>query len=100
LTEVHDRADLDKAIECGAYVIGINNRDLDTFEVNINTTYSLAPIVPEGCIVVSESGINDGEDIRLLKGTGINAVLMGTALMKSDDLSAKTREMVEAGLLS
>jgi indole-3-glycerol phosphate synthase len=97
LTEVHDRADLDKAIECGADVIGINNRDLDTFEVNINATFSLAPIIPEGCIVVSESGINDGEDIRALKGTGINAVLMGTALMKSDDIAAKTREMVQAG---
>lgn len=97
LTEVHDRADLDKAIECGAYVIGINNRDLDTFEVNINTTYSLAPIVPEGCIVVSESGINDGEDIRALKWTGINAVLVGSALMKSNNPATKTKELVNAG---
>ncbi len=87
-----------RPLNAGHDVIGINNRDLDTFEVNINTTYSLAPIVPEGCIVVSESGINDGEDIRALKGTGINAVLMGTALMKSDDLAAKTREIVNAGI--
>jgi len=96
LTEVHDMADLDKAIECGADVIGINNRDLDTFEVDIDTTFTLAPMVPEDCIVVSESGINDREDIRALKGAGINAVLVGSALMKSDDPAAKTREMVEA----
>jgi indole-3-glycerol phosphate synthase len=96
LTEVHDMEDLDKAIECGADVIGINNRDLDTFEVNTNTTLSLAPMVPEDCIVVSESGINNAGDIIKLNGTGINAVLVGSALMKSDDIAAKTREMVQA----
>ena len=97
LTEVHDRKDLDKAIECGADVIGINNRDLDSFEVDTDTTFTLAPMVPEDCIIVSESGINDIEDIRALKGTGINAVLIGSALMKNDDLANKTREMVNAG---
>jgi len=97
LTEVHDMEDLDKAVECGADVIGINNRDLDTFEIDTNTTFSLAPMVPEDCIVVSESGINNAGDIINLKGTGINAVLVGSALMKSDDLEAKTREMVNAG---
>ena len=97
LTEVHDMEDLDKAIECGADVIGINNRDLDTFEVNTNTTLTLAPMMPEDCIVVSESGINNPVDIIKLKGTGINAVLVGSALMKSDDIAARTREMVNAG---
>jgi indole-3-glycerol phosphate synthase len=97
LTEVHDMEDLDKAIECGAEVIGINNRDLDTFEVNTDTTFTLAPMMPENCIVVSESGINNPGDIIKLKGTGINAVLVGSALMKSDDLSQTTREMVKAG---
>ena len=98
LTEVHDMEDLDKAIECGADVIGINNRDLDTFEVDTNTTFSLAPMVPEDCIVVGESGINSAGDILRLKGTGINAVLVGSALMKSDDLARTTREMVNAGI--
>ena len=98
LTEVHDRKDLDKAVECGAEIIGINNRDLDTFEVDINTTFELAPIVPEGCVLVSESGINNGEDIRALKGTGIHAILVGSALMNSHDLVNKTKEIVKAGL--
>jgi indole-3-glycerol phosphate synthase len=97
LTEVHDMEDLDKAVECGADVIGINNRDLDTFEIDANTALSLAPMVPEDCIVVSESGINNPGDIIKLNGTGINAVLVGSALMKSDDIVAKTREMVQAG---
>jgi indole-3-glycerol phosphate synthase len=97
LTEVHDREDMEKALECGADVIGINNRDLDTFEVDTKTTFTLAPMIPEDCIVVSESGINDIEDIRALKGGGINAVLIGSALMKSKDLAQITREMVNAG---
>jgi len=97
LTEVHDMEDLERAIECGADVIGINNRDLDTFEVDTNTTFSLAPMVPEDCIVVCESGINNPGDILRLRGTGINAVLVGSALMKSDEIAAKTREMVKAG---
>jgi len=97
LTEVHNREDLDKAIECEADVIGINNRDLDTFVVNTDTTFALAPLVPKGRVIVSESGINNGEDIQALKETGVQAVLVGSALMKSDDLVKKTREMVEAG---
>jgi indole-3-glycerol phosphate synthase len=97
LTEVHDMGDLEKAIKCGADVIGINNRDLDTFKINTNTTFSLAPMAPEDCIVVCESGIDNAGDIFRLKGTGINAVLVGSALMKSDDIGAKTREMVHAG---
>ncbi len=97
LTEVHDREDLDKAMECQADVIGINNRDLDTFVVDINATFQLAPLVPEAVVLVSESGIDNGDDIRALKGTGVNAVLIGSTLMKSDDLLKKTKEMVEAG---
>ncbi len=98
LTEVHDREDLEKAIDCEADVIGINNRDLDTFIVDTNATFRLAPLVPEGVVLVSESGINNGEDIRALKGAGINAVLVGAAIMRSDDPVKKTREMVNAGM--
>jgi len=97
LTEVHDREDLEKAIDCEADVIGINNRDLDTFIVDTNATFRLAPLVPEGVVLVSESGINNGEDIRALKGAGINAVLVGSAIMRSDDLAQITRQMVNAG---
>jgi indole-3-glycerol phosphate synthase len=98
LTEIHDMDDLEKAVECGADIIGINNRDLDTFEIDINTTFNLAPLTPEGCIIVGESGITDEEDVRRLKGKGVNAVLVGSALMRSDDIGAKTAGIVKAGL--
>ncbi len=97
LTEVHDRYDLEKAVECGAEVIGINNRDLSSFEVDISTTFMLAPLVPGKCTIVCESGIEDGRAVRALRGRGIHAVLVGSSLMKSDDLTMKTREIVEAG---
>lgn len=96
LTEVHTREDLEKAIESGADIIGINNRDLNTFEVKLDTTLELAPLIPKGRIVVSESGIHGGKDIRLLKGLGIGAVLVGSALMASDRLGEKAKELVAA----
>jgi indole-3-glycerol phosphate synthase len=97
LVEVHDREDLEKAVACGAEIIGINNRDLDTFKVSLNTTLELAPLVPNNRILVGESGIMDESDIRLLNGCGIRAILVGSSLMKSDDVAKKTRELVEAG---
>jgi len=97
LTEIHDSADLETAIDCGAEIIGINNRDLDTFEVDIKTTLEIAPMVPKKHVVVSESGIFSSEDISLVKKCGVNAVLVGTSIMKSDDPAEKVRELVEAG---
>ena len=97
LTEIHDRDDLEKAVESGADIIGINNRDLDSFEVNIDTTFELAPLLPDNCILVSESGIEDGRDIQALKKSGIHAVLVGSALMRSPDIAKKTGELVDAG---
>jgi len=97
LTEVHDKKDLDQSLECGANIIGINNRDLDTFHVDINTTGKLAGLVPETCVLVGESGISTKEDINELKGKGVNAVLVGSALMSSRDTAGKVRELVEAG---
>ena len=98
LTEVHDMEDLEKAIECKADIIGINNRDLDTFSIDTSTALNLAVHVPDGCILVSESGINNKNDIIPLKGAGFNAVLVGSALMSSGDPAQKTREIVKAGL--
>ena len=97
LIEVHDRDDLEKAVECGAKIIGINNRDLNTFEVDIKTTIDLAPLVPERCTFVSESGIMNGEDIRSLWSYGVQTVLVGSSLMKSEDIGAKVEELVGAG---
>jgi indole-3-glycerol phosphate synthase len=98
LTEIHDQNDLDKALECGAEIIGINNRDLDTFEVYTHTTLELAPLVPDDCIIVSESGIEDKEDVRLLKQVRVHAMLVGSALMRCNDIEAKTKELVKAGI--
>jgi len=97
LTEVHDKDDLEKALASGADIIGINNRDLDSFKVDIGTTFALAPLVPKNNILVSESGIEKGEDIPALKSAGVHAVLVGSALMKDNDPAGKTSEIVKAG---
>ena len=97
LTEIHDRDDLEKAMACDADIIGINNRDLDSFKVNVDTTFELASEVPDNCILVSESGIKKKEDIFSLKTAGVHAVLVGSALMRSDDLAGKTTQFVNAG---
>jgi indole-3-glycerol phosphate synthase len=93
LTEIHDLEDLDKALECGAEIIGINNRDLDTFEISLNTTLELVPRIPEGNVKVSESGIYSGEDVKPLKQVGIQAILVGTSLMQSQDIKEQAREL-------
>ena len=94
VTEIHDREDLKKALDCGAEIIGINNRDLDTFEVSLHTTLELAPLVPRNCTIVSESGITGVPDITSLQRSGIQAVLVGSSLMRSNDMAKKTRELV------
>jgi len=98
LTEIHDRYDLDKAVNCGADIIGINNRDLDTFEVDLTTTMDLVEKIPKDHVIVSESGIIGMEDIFSLKGTGVSAVLVGSSLMQSDDPYEKAKELVVSGL--
>ena len=100
LVEVHDRGDLEKALRCGASIIGVNNRDLDSFEVDLNATLEIAPLVPPGCVLVSESGIEGREHIRMLRGTNVRAVLVGTSIMKSRDVEKKTRELVRAGRMT
>jgi indole-3-glycerol phosphate synthase len=93
LVEVHDRQDIEKAVACGADIVGINNRDLNTFNVSLETTLKLAPLVPEGHIIVSESGVKNKGDLQLLRQAGIQAVLVGTSLMKSKDIEKKAREL-------
>jgi indole-3-glycerol phosphate synthase len=97
LTEVHDLHDLEKAVDCGAEIIGINNRNLDTFEVDLQTTLDLAPRVPGNCVMVSESGIGRPGDIRRLGKTGIHAFLVGTSIMKSSDRTGTIRDLLDAG---
>ena len=97
LTEIHDEDDLEKAIKSNADIIGINNRDLDTFVVDIKTTARLAAMIPKDKVIVGESGIESDEDIQDLKGSRVNAVLVGSSIMKSDDIKAKATELVIAG---
>ena len=97
LTEVHSRDDLEKAVASGADIIGINNRDLDSFKVNMATTFELAPLLPSHCVRVSESGIAEEEDVFALKTAGIHAVLVGSSLMRSKNLPLKTKDIVNAG---
>ncbi len=97
LTEVHSKEDLEKALACKAEIIGINNRDLDSFIVDMNTTFELASLIPNHCVSVSESGINGEDDMIALKTTGIDAVLVGSSLMRSKDLGPKTQQIVNAG---
>jgi indole-3-glycerol phosphate synthase len=96
LVEVHDAAELERALEAGAEVIGINNRNLDDMSVDVATTYELMPDVPAGKTVVAESGISSREELRELDRVGVDAVLIGGALMAAEDPEAKTRELTGA----
>jgi len=93
LVEVHDGEELERALEAGAEVIGINNRNLDDMSVDIQTTYELMPDVPAGKTVVAESGISGREELAELDRVGVDAVLIGGALMTASDPEAKVREL-------
>jgi len=93
LVEIHDEADLATALDCGAGIIGINNRDLRTFKVDIAVTRRLRPLVPAGRLVVSESGIKSAEDIAEMKELKVDAVLIGEALTGAPDIGDKIREL-------
>ena len=94
IVEVHDKNELEIAIDAGAEIIGINNRNLSTFEVDFSVTERLAPLIPRDKIIVSESGISNRSDIILLKQCGVHAALVGEALVTSEDIGAKVRELV------
>ncbi len=94
LVEVHNESELETALLLGAEIIGINNRDLNTFKVDIETTRRLRPLIPPGRIVVSESGISRRADIEKLKKWGVNAVLVGEALVTAADIPGKMRELI------
>lgn len=94
LTEVHDEAELDRALASGAEIIGINNRDLHTFEISLEVTLRLRPRVPAGLPVVAESGIHSRDDVLRLTDAGVDAILVGEALMTSGDPAGKIRELL------
>jgi len=88
LVEAHDGVEVDRALAAGALVVGINNRDLATFGSDLETTFALLERVPPEVVVVSESGIREREDVRRLGAAGVDAVLVGEALLRSDDPAA------------
>jgi indole-3-glycerol phosphate synthase len=94
LVEVHDRHELNTALGAGAKIIGINNRNLKTFTVDLHTTLQLAPHVPDAAILVSESGIHTADDIRMLRDAGCDAFLIGEAFMKSEKPGRALRELM------
>lgn len=94
LVEVHNAGEVEKAVLSDAEIIGINNRDLDTFGVDINTTRRLRPLVPKGKIVVSESGIRSRKDVEKLRKWGVDAVLVGEALVTAENVQAKMKELL------
>ena len=96
LVEVHDEDELERALELDADVIGINNRDLDEGSVDLATTFALMPDVPAGKTVVAESGISGRAELAELERVGVDAVLIGSALMTAEDPEAKTRELAGA----
>jgi indole-3-glycerol phosphate synthase len=93
LVEVHDEAELAVAIELGAPIIGVNNRDLTTLEVDIRRTFDLRATIPRGTVVVAESGFSRRGELDELAAAGIDAVLIGEALMRSDSVEAACRAL-------
>ncbi len=96
LVEVHTEAEVDRALEAGARVVGINNRDLRTFHVDLGVTERLRPRIPDSVVVVSESGIETAAHVRRVWQAGVRAVLVGSALVRSPDPARKLQELVGA----
>ena len=94
IVEIHNQEELNCAVEAGAEIIGINNRDLQTFKTDLKTTEFLVPFIPEYKIIVSESGINSSKDIKFLRNLGVNAFLIGESLMKTQDPGLKLEEFL------
>ncbi len=93
LLEVHDEQDLEKALATDCKLIGINNRNLRTFETDLATTERLLPSIPESCFVVSESGIVDRADVLRLQQAGASGFLVGESLMREENIGAKLKEL-------
>jgi indole-3-glycerol phosphate synthase len=93
LVEVHDQPELERALEAGATTIGINNRDLRTLEVDVGRTFELLPLVPDTAVTVAESGFARREQLAELEAAGVDAVLIGEALMRSEDIEAACRDL-------
>jgi indole-3-glycerol phosphate synthase len=96
LVEVHDEAELERALALGADMVGINNRDLRTFVTDVQVTLRLAPRIPSGVLVVAESGLATPEDLKRLAGIGVTTFLIGESLMRKHDVAGATRALIGA----
>lgn len=94
LVEIHDQEELKRVLDCGVEMIGINNRDLKSFEVHLKTSDVIIPLIPKDKVIVSESGISTFNEVKHLKGLGVHAVLIGETFMREKDIRAKLREVM------
>ena len=94
LVEAHDEREIGRAIDCGAVIIGINNRNLKTFEVDLKTTGRLRPLIPDDRIVVSESGVKGRSDVEQLRAWRVDAMLVGETLSAAKDVAQKMKELL------
>ncbi|MRX50492.1 indole-3-glycerol phosphate synthase TrpC [Paracoccus sp. S-4012] len=95
LIEVHDEAELERALQLASPLIGVNNRDLRTFEVSLDTTRRLAPLVPKDRVVVAESGLSGPAELAELAAGGVRRFLIGESLMRQPDVTAATRALLD-----
>ncbi|HLG71215.1 MAG TPA: indole-3-glycerol phosphate synthase TrpC [Chloroflexota bacterium] len=98
LVEVHNERELERALNAEARILGINNRDLTTMTVDVGTTARLRPLVPAGITLVSESGIRSAEDVRAVTSVGVDAILVGEALMSAGDPATTLRSFLDAAV--
>jgi indole-3-glycerol phosphate synthase len=94
LVEVHSEAELERALHVGPDIIGVNNRDLRTFRVDLETTARLRPLVPADVILVAESGVHTPDDVARLAEIGVDAMLVGESLVRAPDTGRKVRELL------
>ena len=97
LVEAHTAEEMKRAAACGAKIIGVNNRDLQTFTVSLETSVQLAPMAPKGSVLISESGIESADDISRLRSVGYRAFLIGESLMRADDPGEALRAFIGPG---
>ena len=94
LVEVHTRNELSRGLDAGARIVGVNNRDLRTFDVRLETSLELIEAIPDECIAVSESGVSSNEDLRRLRAAGFDAFLVGEHLIQSPDPAAALKDLL------
>jgi indole-3-glycerol phosphate synthase len=96
LVETHDQGEVERAVDAGARIVGVNHRDLRTFDMDMELAVRMRPLVPADRLVVAESGIRNADDVRRLRAAGIDAVLVGETLMAAPDPGAALRELLGA----